>query len=172
MTEKRTDRVVPKDPFGVGEFVKEAPGAWFPNGAKPTATPTLSANPLVPQGTGQGTLSAYRQAQEVQAGTPEAAAPTLGASGPAAKQPSLLGGGAGASAAGSAPAPSAAPQPVAEVFAPQAPPSDAELFRDEMKLQILRGMFPQHQFTPVEYDPFKAVPKGLGGNVDVNRGVG
>jgi len=40
-----------------------------------------------------------------------------------------------------------------------------------MKLQLLRGMFPQHAITPVEYDPFKALPKGLGGKVNVNEGI-
>ena len=71
------------------------------------------------------------------------------------------GGGVMASVAGaSAPAQSA-----------EAPASPAGLFRDEMKLQLLRGMFPQHSITSVEYDPFKYVPQ-LGGGVDVNRGVG
>lgn len=48
----------------------------------------------------------------------------------------------------------------------------AELLAGEMKLAMLRGMFPQHSITPVEYDPFKALPKGLGGKVNVNEGVG
>ena len=45
------------------------------------------------------------------------------------------------------------------------------VFRDEMKLKLLQGMFPQHGITPVEYDPWKLVPKGLDEKVDVNQGV-
>jgi len=40
-----------------------------------------------------------------------------------------------------------------------------------MKLALLRNMFPQHAITPVEYDPFKELPKGLGNQVNVNQGV-
>jgi len=46
----------------------------------------------------------------------------------------------------------------------------AGAFRDEMKLKLLQGMFPQHSITAVEYDPWKYVPN-LSGKVDVNRGV-
>ena len=52
-----------------------------------------------------------------------------------------------------------------------APASPAELIASEMKLQLLRGMFPQHAITPVEYDPFKALPQGLEGKVNVNEGI-
>jgi len=72
----------------------------------------------------------------------------------------------------------AAPQgatPVAEASpapaAPTAPPQPGETFRDEMKLKLLQGMFPQHAITPVEYDPWKLVPKVSTAKVDVNQGV-
>jgi hypothetical protein len=53
---------------------------------------------------------------------------------------------------------------------PSAPDANpAEVFRDEMKLALLRGMFPQHAITPVEHNPFA---QGLGAKVDVNQGVG
>lgn len=78
------------------------------------------------------------------------------------------GGGGGGNNTGSSSVPPAPWSP------PSSPPSaaPADLIASEMKLQLLRNMFPQHAITPVEYDPFKAVPKGLGGKVNVNEGVG
>lgn len=51
------------------------------------------------------------------------------------------------------------------------PGSPAEAIQSQMKLTLLRNMFPQHAITPVEYDPWKELPKGLGGPVNVNEGV-
>ena len=63
----------------------------------------------------------------------------------------------------------ASPEPPAVADASQNPGAP---FRDEMKLKLLQGMFPQHGITPVEYDPWKYVPKGLDEKVDVTKGVG
>ena len=71
-----------------------------------------------------------------------------------------------------APATTAAPQSPAWSPPPEPPPpTAADLIAGEMKLQLLRGMFPQHRITPVEYDPWKAVPQGLGAKVNVNDGI-
>jgi len=55
--------------------------------------------------------------------------------------------------------------------APDASANPAEVFRDDMKLRLLQGMFPQHNIAQVEYDPWKFVPKGLDEKVDVTKGV-
>ena len=66
----------------------------------------------------------------------------------------------------------ASPATPAVASASDASQNPAGAFRDEMKLKLLQGMFPQHSITPVEYDPWKYVPKGLDAKVDVNQGVG
>lgn len=51
--------------------------------------------------------------------------------------------------------------------------SPAELFSGQMKLALLRNMFPQHNITQVEYDPYAVMPKGdATKRTDVNQGVG
>jgi hypothetical protein len=81
----------------------------------------------------------------------------------------------GASGGSRGPSQSSGPMPTqnaeaAPVAASAASPQPGEVFRDEMKLKLLQGMFPQHSITPVEYDPWKLVPK-VPTKVDVNRGV-
>ena len=51
------------------------------------------------------------------------------------------------------------------------PVSPTELFAGQMKLQLLKGLFPQHKISQVEYDPFKVMPKAPE-RVNVNEGVG
>jgi len=171
MTQKLTNRANERDPFGVNTFVNEAQPGWFPGGTKPPMgppallAPSVEATPTSPSGL--HTLGAYKEKLVAEAA---AKAPTL-----AEQQPSLLGGQV------KAPQPSSSTQPPPTPPTPQPPaispaalsgtPTPAQ-FQDQMKLELLRGMFPQHVFTPVEYDPFKVVPQGLGEKVDVNRGVG
>ena len=50
------------------------------------------------------------------------------------------------------------------------PDNPAELIQNEMKLTLLRNLFPQHQITQVDYDPFKALPNAPR-KVNVNEGV-
>jgi hypothetical protein len=50
----------------------------------------------------------------------------------------------------------------------EAPPNAAGPIADQMKLQMLRGMFPQHAITPVEHNPFEGLSDKLSKKVDVN----
>ena len=85
-------------------------------------------------------------------------------------------GGSGGSGSSTSPIVASATSPAPPVApasdAPPAPQNPTDLIRNEMKLALIRNMFPQHAITPVAYDPFKAVPQGLGDKVDVNQGVG
>ena len=165
MTDKFTNRF-DDDPFGVAAFKRGdyIPPEWNPPKWPPApATPVQS--PLVAQAGGAGSLTNYRKTQEAEAAR-EAAAATASPATPAAPStspivvPRPVAGGAPLVAAPQSPPPAPAPQP-----------TTADLIRDEMKLQLLRGLFPQHRIEPVEYDPWKAVPQGLGTKVNVNEGV-
>jgi hypothetical protein len=65
----------------------------------------------------------------------------------------------------------AVPTPISQEASNSASDKPAGLLRDEMKLSLLRGMFPRHVITPVEYDPWNYVPKGLDEKVNVSQGV-
>jgi len=57
---------------------------------------------------------------------------------------------------------------------PEASPatsSPAEILQGEMKLAMLRGMFPQHLISPVEYDPWKYVLDGPAKRTNTNQGM-
>ena len=71
---------------------------------------------------------------------------------------------------------SAAPaSPFSSLLSSSEAPSDlsaAQLLQGEMKLQILRSLFPQHNITQVEYDPWKVMPQGGATRpINVNEGV-
>ena len=173
---KITARATDRDPFGLDDFTKGDLGSWFPGGVVPGSAVPGSVAPgapptsglLAPQGApaGAGTLGAYRKMQEAE-GTREAAAARTPPAPSVATSPIVhpQGGGGGAVAATSPAQPQWEPPP-------EAPPTTAaDLIAGEMKLQLLRGMFPKHSITPVEYDPWKAVPAGLGAKVNVNEEV-
>ena len=172
---KITARATDRDPFGLDDFTKGALGEWFPGGVVPPSGVPGSVAPVVPQPTsgllapqgapGAGTLGTYRKMQETEGAREAAAArPPLPPSVATSPIVHPQGGGAGA----------ASVPPVAPAWSPPPappPPTAADLIAGEMKLQLLRGMFPQHSITPVEYDPWKAVPTGLGAKVNVNEGI-
>ena len=166
---KITTRATDRDPFGLDDFTKGDLGSWFPGGVVPPSGVPGSMAPvpptsglLAPQGP-PGTLGAYRKMQEAEGAREAAGARTPQA--PSVATPPIVHpqGAPATTAAPAAPAWSPPPEPP--------PPTAADLIAGEMKLQLLRGMFPQHSITPVEYDPWKAVPQGLGAKVNVNDGI-
>ena len=178
MTQKLPIRFNEKDPFGVGSLIEEAPNKWFPNSVKPQAVgaPILAdgATPVAPatQAPGASTLIGYAHQKAAEAAsTGITAKPAVAsASSVIASQPQHP---AQAVTAPLARQPEATSVWVDPASAPQ--PTDANnaaaLIRDAMKLQLLRGMFPQHEITPVEHDPFAKLPEELAQKVDVNAGV-
>lgn len=145
-----------EDPFGVGVFRKQVgfPESWV-QPLQPPKEPTLAPGLMLPG-----------------VPKPASAPPTVVAAAPPHHaQPPSAPGGAPALPAWPETKPPQPPAMVLEEPPPAAPLSTAELIAGEMKLQFLRNMFPQHNITPVDYDPFKALPKGLGEKVNVNEGV-
>jgi len=81
------------------------------------------------------------------------------------------GGGGGSTATSASRSSSSAPSLLGSSEAPS-DLSAAQLLQGEMKLQILRSLFPQHQITQVEYDPWKVMPQGGATRpINVNEGV-